>query len=74
MPRFTVIARGGLLGRNGITPQGAVVEMSDAHAASLPPGSVELAPDAPVLPPPAPAVVAPPVVHTEAPKARKAKS
>lgn len=70
MPSYTVTARGGLLSRTGIAPTGAVVEMSEAAAASLPAGSVELR-AAPVTPP-APVVVAPPVVPTiEAPKGRK---
>lgn len=69
MPNYTVTARGGLLSRTGLVPTGAVVEMSEAAAASLPAGSVERR-AAPITPL-APVVVAPPapVVPTiEAPK------
>ena len=65
MPRYTITTRGGLLSRTGVAPQGSVVEMSAAEAASLPPGTVELVLEAPVLPPPVP-TSAP--TTTEAPK------
>lgn len=71
MPRFTILARGGLLSRAGLAPQGSVVEMSDKDAASLPPGTVELVLEAPVVPPPDVPTSAP--IHTEAPKGRKGK-
>lgn len=73
MPRYTVTARGGLLSRAGLTPQGSVVEMSETAAASLPAGTVELLLEAPVLPP-APAPSPAPTTSTEAPKGRKGKS
>lgn len=66
MPRYTITTRGGLLSRTGVAPQGSVVEMSAAEAASLPPGTVELVLEAPVLPPPPVPTSAP--TTTEAPK------
>lgn len=74
MPRFTVITHGGLLSRAGLTPQGAVVEMTSEAAASLPPGTVELVLEAPPVVPPPPVPTSAPTV-TEAPKTgRKGKS
>lgn len=74
MPRYTITTRGGLLSRTGVAPQGSVVEMSAAEAASLPPGTVELVLEAPIVLPPPPAPMPAPTT-TEAPKTgRKGKS
>lgn len=41
MPKYTVTCRGGLQFKSGLKPTGAVVELSEKDAASLPPGTVE---------------------------------
>lgn len=48
MPKYTVTVRGGLLSDKKLVPTGAVVELSEAAALSLPPGTVELALEKPV--------------------------
>lgn len=43
MPRYIVVCRGSLhLSKDNIAPSGTTVDMSEEHAASLPPGTVEL--------------------------------
>lgn len=57
MPLYTVVCRGHLLHNKKPHPTGSTVEMTEAQALSLPPGTVERVKDAPV---PAPKPDAPP--------------
>jgi hypothetical protein len=68
MPRYTVVCRGSLIINKSARPTGSVVEMSEAAAASLPFGTVELLIESPA---PVVAVPAAPVVPIAAKPAPK---
>lgn len=61
MPAFVVTCRGGLTVAKKLHPTGAVLEMSEAEAKSLPAGTVEAA------------KAAPPATHTPTPVAKATK-
>lgn len=71
MPAYVITCRGGLLVGKSLKPTGTTVELSAKDAASLPSGSVELAP-APVAPPPA--VSPPPAPKPEGKPKKDTKS
>lgn len=45
MPSYIVTCRGGLQFKSGTKPTGSIVEMAEKDALSLPPGTVEPAPE-----------------------------